>query len=141
MPLLCDWVPNLVDDRPDHDLWQGTNPASGGRARHFTNIRRVEMLARSHPLVHVVEYHKADYKAEFNTQKNALGRAMQGHQSEHDLRLTMAASGAQLSVGVSANKVHNDMLSLWWTPGKNLDTIMTEICQCVCVARYHGSST
>ena len=56
--MLVDWEPSLADNRPSHNLWQGTHPASGGRAQHYTNVSRVMHLALNHPLVDEVEGHK-----------------------------------------------------------------------------------
>ena len=111
VPMLVDWKPSLAENKPSHTLWQGTHPASGGRAQHYTNVKRVWHLAMSHPLVEEVEPHKAA-QADDRAMINSQGRAMKGHQSEHDLKFTLAASGTTRKIGASDNKCHPDLLSL-----------------------------
>lgn len=84
---------------------------------HYTNIHRIETLAKSHPMVMFVVPHKPE-KALDETIYNEKGRATKYHQSPHDLRITFAASGATFTCGVTVNQVHNELLSLWFQPGK-----------------------
>ena len=119
-PMLVDWVPNLVDNKPPDELWTGTHPASGGRAMHYTSIARIQKLAIAHPLVDEVEFHKIN-KGKDLTIKDSKGRAVRGHQSVHDLKFILAASGANMHVGVTVNATHPDLLSIWWSAGRNLD--------------------
>ena len=134
------WVPEehfLVSNKADHALWVGPDPAAGGRypaaggrVQHFTNIRRVRELAMAHPLIEEVEDHKAD-KGNDATIKDQWGRASKGHQSEHDLRFTLAATGATMRCGVSVHNAADDLLSLWWAHGPNLDDNQLEIYEAV----------
>ena len=70
---------------------------------HYTNIHRVRLLAMRHPLVDEVEEHRPD-KAHDKTIRNSIQRALNGHQSTHDLKFTLAASGAKMILGVSVHK-------------------------------------
>ena len=80
---------------------------------HYTNIYRVGFLARQHPLVDSVGFHKLKgHKFALD----ATGGAIRFHQSPWDLLLTLAASGAKMFVGVSVHKTHSDLLSLWRRP-------------------------
>ena len=120
----------LVDDKPSHNLWQGEGPATGGRMQHYTNIERVRSLAMLHPLIDEVEEHKTE-KGLDKTLKNAFGRALKGHQSQHDLKFILAASGATMRCGVSVHKARDDLLSLWWAPGGNADELQTKLCEAI----------
>ena len=60
--------------------------------------------------------HKPD-KALDNSIYNAKGRAVSFHQSKHDLNFTLAASGASMYVGVTVNKIAENLISLWYIPG------------------------
>ena len=90
---------------------------------HWTNIQRVEFIARRHPLISSVEKHKAD-KALHPTDFNKRGRTCSGHQSPYDLQIVLAASGARMGVGITGNgvaKIHTPeqpggLLALWWRP-------------------------
>ena len=54
------------------------SPASGGpkTRQHYTNIFRVECLARSHPLVVKVEFHKLEEKSQVEAEFDIFGRAV-----------------------------------------------------------------
>ena len=87
-----------------------TSPASGGpkTLQHYTNIFRVECLARSHPLVNKVELHKTS-KSRDKATFDDFGRAKKFHQSPHDLRLSLGSS-------VAIDDTSHTLLSLWWQP-------------------------
>ena len=129
-PMLVDWLPNLVDNKPPDELWSGVSPASGGRAMHYTSIARIMALAMKHPLVDEVEKHK-EHKAKDLVIKDSIGRAVKGHQSKHDLKFTLAASGANMYVGVTVNATHPKLLSIWWQAGRNLDELQRSLCEAV----------
>ena len=120
----------LPMNRPQHNLWEGRNPATGGPAMHWTNIERIRELCGWHPMVSEVEEHKAT-KAEDRSIFNAIQRATKGHQSPHDLMLTIAASGAKFRIGVTVNDAHKDLLSLWWCPGKGLNTLQRKVAEAI----------
>ena len=90
---------------------------------HWTNIQRVEFIARRHPLISCVEKHKAD-KSLHPSNFNVWGRTNTGHQSPYDLQIVLAASGARMGVGITGNgvaKIHTPeqpggLLALWWRP-------------------------
>ena len=86
-------------------------PASGGlkTQQHYTNIHRMECLARSHPLVLKVEEHKPE-KARDKPVLDKFGRAFKWHQSPHDL------FSVGIIVGCSVNGARQGLLSLWWGP-------------------------
>ena len=91
------------------------SPASGGpkTRQHYTNIFRVECLARSHPLVWMVQRHK-ETKALDKSKYDKFGRAVKFHQSPHDLRLSLE-SRVEMLVGCSVNGAGQGLLSLWWS--------------------------
>ena len=94
------------------------DPASGGpkTQQHFTNIHRIECLARSHPLVRKVELYNPA-KALDDSKYNNFGRAVAYHQSPHDLLLSLGSSVGMV-VGCSVNGARAGLLSLWWSPAK-----------------------
>ena len=106
-------TPSLTDD-PAEGLFR-VRKEGRGEMEHYTNIRRVAQLAKNHPLVQNVREHKQDKQPD-PSQFDIDGRAVKYHQSPWDLKLTLAASGAQMIVGVSAEKTAIPLLSLWWHP-------------------------
>ena len=44
------------------------------------------------------------------------GRATQCHQSPYDLNIKLAASGVQMLVCCTVNRVADDLLAFWWKP-------------------------
>ena len=82
---------------------------------HYTNIHRVQHLAEKHPLVAMVGQHKME-KALDPAEFNNIGRCKKFHQSPWDLKVTLAASGAEMVVGVSVNGAASELLSTWWRP-------------------------
>ena len=80
--------------------------------QHYTNIHRIECLARSHPLVLKVEYHNPHKAADPST-FDQWGRAVKFHQSPHDLRLAVG-SRVEMLVGCSVQGAAQGLLSLWW---------------------------
>ena len=91
------------------------SPASGGpkTRQHYSNIFRVECLARSHPLVWMVQRHK-ETKALDKSKYDKFGRAVKFHQSPHDLRLSLG-SRVEMLVGCSVNGAGQGLLSLRWS--------------------------
>ena len=106
-------TPSFTDD-PAMGLFR-VRKEGRGEMEHYTNIRRVAHLAEAHPLVQNVRQHKPDKQLD-PSQFDIDGRAVKYHQSPWDLRVTLAASGAQMIVGVSAEKTAIPLLSLWWHP-------------------------
>ena len=91
------------------------DPGSGGpnTQQHYTNIHRIECLARSHPLVWMVQRHR-ETKALDKSKYDKFGRAVKFHQSPHDLRLSLG-SRVEMLVGCSVNGAGQGLLSLWWS--------------------------
>ena len=91
------------------------DPGSGGpkTQQQYTNIHRIECLARSHPLVWMVQRHK-ETKALDKSKYDKFGRAVKFHQSPHDLRLSLG-SRVEMLVGCSVNGAGQGLLSLWWS--------------------------
>ena len=122
------YAPFLMDRDKQH-----TQPLAGAPAEaelmqvtrrgkpvvHYTNIHRMKHLASTHPLVSSLTEHKAD-KAADHSVFDKVGRATKNHQSPFDLKLTLAASGAQMYVGFTVKSVQKDLASMWWAPGKGL---------------------
>ena len=94
------------------------SPASGGpkTRQHYTNIFRVECLARTHPLVHRVDFHKLE-KSRDKPTFNEVGRCTHYHQSPHDLSLSLGSRVA-IYMGCSVNDAREGLLSLWWQPAQ-----------------------
>ena len=104
--------------------------ADGVEREHWTNINRIEFLARKHPMVLTVAQHKVSKKTDPNT-FDANGRCTRYHQSSHDLVIQLshhcgAASGATMTLGLTVNACGRDLLSLWWQPGKTMSAAQTE---------------
>ena len=78
VPMLAEWQPKLVENKPAHNLWQGADPASGGRMQHFTNIERVKALAMKHPLIDEVEDHKTTEANDKTISRTASGEPPRG---------------------------------------------------------------
>ena len=36
-----------------------------------------------------------------------------------------------MTVGLTVNKIHQDLLSLWWAPGHHLDSLQVQFCGCI----------
>ena len=96
------------------------DPGSGGpkTQQHYTNIHRIECLARTHPKVVMVGWHKVGKSKDPPTIFNRFGRAMHYHQSPHDLRLSLG-SAVDMYVGCTVNETRHEALSLWWGPAKS----------------------
>ena len=92
------------------------SPASGGpkKRQHYTNIFRVECLARTHPLVLRVGFHDLSKSLDKPT-FNEFGRCTRYHQSPHDLSLSLGSRVA-IYMGCSVNDAGEELLSLWWQP-------------------------
>ena len=102
----------LISRKPATELF-----ATRTGAEHVSNIARMEALLRRHPLVELVEQFKNEEKATTATAKDAAtGRATKGHQSPNDVRIFLAATGAKMELGCTANRIKNDSLALWWKP-------------------------
>ena len=87
----------------------------GQEMERYTNIHQMFYLAEQHPLLSDVTTHKIS-KALDPTSFDANGRATKYHQSPWDLKLTLAASGANFHVGLSVHATKHDLVSLWWRP-------------------------
>ena len=100
-------VPNVqgVEALPLAGLTQcsWTGPASGGprRMQHFSNVYRIEALARTRPLVIKVGKHREE-KARDTTIWDRFGRAVKFHQSPHDLELDLGMD-VRMVIGCSVN--------------------------------------
>ena len=103
----------LAGGGPDTGLFQCEH--NGRQMEHYTNIHRIQYLATVHPAVRAVTLHKIE-KANGPSTFNQHMRATKFHQHPYDLKLTLAASGAEIIVGCSVNGAKHDLLSLWWTP-------------------------
>ena len=90
----------------------------GEPMEHYTNIHRIENLARSHPLVVQVNLHRAHTQPP--SQFDTLGRATTFHQSPYDLKLTLAATGATMYMGFTVREVMHDLACIWWRPGRGM---------------------
>ena len=102
----------LIGRKPATELF-----AARTGAEHVSNIARMEALLREHPLVEWVEQFKNEEKATTATAKDAAtGRATKGHQSPNDVRIFLAATGAKMELGCTANRIKIDSLGLWWKP-------------------------
>ena len=117
-------VPTLVPGMPDslhayvpcHNMFQCCSGPQ--RQMHYTSIERCMYNALKHPLVEHTEDHKsrkANDKSQFDRKTD---RVLKGHQSEFDLELILAASGATMYVGLTAYNVDKSLLARWWKPGK-----------------------
>ena len=53
------------------------------------------------------------------------------HQSLWDLKLTLAESGTQMTVGCSVNDINQACLSHWWCPGQALSDDLKSLAQTV----------
>ena len=89
----------------------------GKLMEHYTNIHRIENLARSHPLVEQVNLHRANKPP---SQFDTLGRATTFHQSPYDLKLPLAATGATMHMGFTVYMVMDDLACIWWCPGHGI---------------------
>ena len=71
-----------------------------GLHEHWTNIHRIRSLAEKHPQIQVVREHNK-HKSLDPSRFDPYGRAESYHQSPFDLAIGLAASGAEMYVGVS----------------------------------------
>ena len=101
---------------PEAELQRYTQKPNEDDFEHYTNIARIAFLAGERPLVSSSDVHKPG-KALDNSLFNANGRAVKFHQSPHDLKLTLAASGATIIVGVTVNCIAEILISVWYIPG------------------------
>ena len=62
---------------------------------------------------------------------NGVGRAIQFHQSPWDLKVRLGASGAEMMVGVSVHKTHDELLSLRWRPPTEMNKETHTYAYCV----------
>ena len=122
-------VPTLVPGIQDslHALFQCCSGPQ--RQMHYTCIERCMYNAMMHPLVYHARIHpKANDKSKFDWN---TGRVLKGHQSDFDLELILAASGATMYVGLTAHNVDKSLLALWWKPGKRMDRVQLELAECI----------
>ena len=119
VPILIDGVPdrNSVPGYvPNHNIWQ----CPGKKQMHYTSIWRILYLAANHPFVDEAQpVNKVP--APHNVDRET-GRATKGHQSEFNISITLAASGAKMTVGLTANATNKSLLALWWSPGRGCFT-------------------
>ena len=93
---------------------------------HWTNIHRMMELADRHPEVQFVVKHKESKKLDAS-QFDQNGRAQRFHQSNFDLQLGLAATGAAMYVGVTVNGItskdtehhQGGLIALWWSAPNN----------------------
>ena len=81
-------------------------------------------------------YHTKDHNKPTKANDKSLfdsktGRVLKGHQSDFDLELILAASGATMHVGLTARNVDKSLLALWWKPGKRMDRVQLELAECI----------
>ena len=89
---------------------------------HWTNIHRMRFLAQQHPQIETVRAHKSN-KGTDPSSFDVYGRAVEYHQSPFDLHIILAASGAEMYVGVTVNKIKKQntpehrggLIALWWS--------------------------
>ena len=91
---------------------------AGRQMEHYTNIHRVAHLAQAHPLVQAVRKHKPEKELD-DSRFDLDGRCWKYHQSPWDLHVTLAASGAEMLVGLTTSEAAVHLLSLWWSPTGN----------------------
>ena len=99
----------------------GTAPFQGltGDTEHVTNIARMEALLGRHPEVGEVRKYKTQKALDLsilNADGRCRGHSGDGHQSPHDLRVSLAATGAVMELGCTVNKVKANSICLWWKP-------------------------
>ena len=82
---------------------------NGKEMERYTNIERMGVLARSHPLVSAVSLHCA-----YRLRPSSAFEAVQG--KTIDLKIELAASGATFFTGCTVVKAAEGLLSLWWMP-------------------------
>ena len=126
------YTPFLLDSDPVAQPLAGVTRLTSQNKCHYTSVGRVEGLARLHPQVSAVEHHNCE-KSVLSSLFDASGRCTYGHQSPYDLRVSLAASGAEFLCGVTVNQTASKLLSLWWIP---LETALVregdyEICKAV----------
>ena len=84
----------------------------GKQMQHYTNITRMEQLARLHPFVGGVKHINATSTEDFDE----ACRTTRQFQSPWDLQILLAASGASIGTGCKVMNTHKSLLTLWWTP-------------------------
>ena len=108
-------------------LYRYREPGSkGGRPRQmerFTNIHEIQHLANKHPAIGNVELHCAN-KQDDPKMFNEKGRALKYHQSPWNLRVTLAAFGASMLVGLTVNDTNKDLISIWYCPCKGSSKVL-----------------
>ena len=86
---------------------------------HVTNIARMEALLELHPEVGEVTKYKIQKALDisvFTKDGRCRGHSGDGHQSPHDLRVSLAATGAVMELGCTVNNVKAHSIALWWKP-------------------------
>ena len=96
--------------------------ARGRMQEHYSSIRRIRSLAEKHPMVLSVEPHNIQKAADPST-FDVNGRATKYHQSPYNLQIVLkggpsAPSGMTFHMGLTVNDTNRNLMSLWWTPGK-----------------------
>ena len=88
-----------------------TAPTQRGGKEHVTNIYRMEASLKEHPEVDCVNRWK-EHKGEDDSRFDKDGRCVHGHQSPFDIRVNLAATGAKMELGCTANKINKESLAL-----------------------------
>ena len=90
---------------------------------------------KKHPFVDNVQVHKLE-KQNDHSKLDEQGRCTKYHQSPWDLRITLAASGAQMDFGITVNKTNKNLFSLWYKPTgksshaeKQMEAIFFDLCE------------
>ena len=94
------------------------NNGGPGMMQEYTNVLRINQLALDHPLVGEVDPYRICKAAKRRKLDPVTLRAKWGHQSEFDLKMTLAATGAIFYMGVSVQGVKDDQVKLWYVTGK-----------------------
>ena len=96
-------------------------PLAGGDGQMevYTNIYRIMQLAATHPAIDDCKEHAINKATETRILCERTLRATKGHQAPFNLKLTLAASGAPFRMGVTALDVREDLLAIWYCPGKH----------------------
>ena len=121
---------SLTGAPPEANLFKYIDSKTTEEKEHYTNIHRVQHLATGHPLVQNVEQIKTEKALDPSLFRDD-GRCIKYHQSPWDLKLTLAASGAQMIVGVTVNNVAASLLAGWWQPSGSNSTQQLELMEAI----------
>ena len=81
----------------------------------YTNMYRLLILAMVHPMLRARELQNIYKAAKGRAVDKMTRRAITGHQSDFNLKLSLVGSGATFYMGVSTHGVPQGMLKLWYS--------------------------